>query len=178
MTAIRHQSYEIRNLSFQLNLYMLGAQNYITTESYWKKEREVYKAFFDNYRDLLLPTLLSLAVNFRILDDDIKRCSISLQNMTKNYEHRQMAILLPDGKDMSLRDVANKIIHAEKSYWYENNIPHQSHFEEFLGIEDDGMLFVIEGKLGKQKWIAGLNLIIVSEQFYEFSEIACEQCAV
>ena len=178
MSSIRHDGYTIRDLSFQFSLMILGIKKFVETESIWSKKRSLYKAYFREFEHQLRPALLNLAINFRSMDDEIRRDADNLRVLKEKFTHYSMAFSVPNGLELNLRQVTNKIIHTRKSYWYGENTPHIEQVKKLLLTESEHDLMVLEGHFQGKSWIVGIDLIILSEQFYEFAEVACEYCGV
>jgi hypothetical protein len=176
MLAIRHDGYTIRDLSFQFSLMILGIKQYVETKNIWSKKRHLYRNYFGEFEMNLRPVLLNLAINFRAMDDELKADSETLKTLSSNYIHHTMAFSVPDGLELNLRDVCNKIIHSRKSYWYEKDAPHVEQIKTLLSTDDEHHLMIIEGDLHEKSWTIGINLITLAEQFYEYAEVACEYC--
>jgi hypothetical protein len=79
MSAIRHDGYAIRDMSFQLSLMVLGVKMYIETEEIWATKICLYKQFFGEFEKNIRPALLNLAINLRSADDQIRSHPDSLK---------------------------------------------------------------------------------------------------
>lgn len=58
----------------------------------------------------------------------------------------------------------------------DKDTPHIEQIKTLLSTDDEHDLIIIEGDLHGKSWTIGINLIILAEQFYEYAEIACENC--
>ena len=87
MSAIRHDGYTIRDLSFQFSLMILGAKMYVETEEIWSKKISIYEHFFGEFERTLKPALLTLAINLRTTDDEIRNDSENLKIFEKWFKN-------------------------------------------------------------------------------------------
>ncbi len=156
MSTIRHDGYTIRDLSFQFSSMILGIKQFIETESIWSKKRHLYQNYFVEFNSNLRPVLLNLAINFRAMDDELKADAESRKTLNSNYIHHTIAFSVPDGLELNLRDVCNKIIHSRKSYWYDKDTPHIEQIKTLLSVDDEHDLMIIERDFHGKPWTIGV----------------------
>lgn len=178
MATVRHEAYRVRELGFQFSLMVLGIKKFIETEDIWSKKKVIYEHYQSEFLFAIKPLLLNLAINCRAMDDEIKHDKSLNEHFNSCYQHTQMAVLLPEQIDLKLREVLNKIIHAKKFYWYSRETPCVDEFERLLGFNNEADLMVLGGEYNGKPWLVGSDLLILSEQIYEFSEVCIENCGL
>lgn len=175
MSAIRHDGYAIRDLSFNFSLIVFGIKHVVENSSKRPGNQCLYQNYLAEFDRKLKSELLTLAINFRAMDDEIRENTESFNTLNNHYHHRSIAFSALD-EEIGLREVCNKIIHSRKSYWCDKNAPNLEQFKRVLSTDNVHDLIVIEGSYNKKPWVVGIDLIALAEQFYEYAEVACEYC--
>lgn len=157
---------------------LLGIRKFIQTKEIWSKDRYIYKHYLFEFESLFSPALLNLAINIRAVDDQIKKDKENYQNLLDEFKPQKIAYSYPEKKELNLREVTNKIIHAKSSYWYDKQIPNIEYFSKALDTQNEFDLLVLEGELNGKTWFVGIDLIKLTEDFYEYAEISCEYCGL
>ncbi len=178
MTGIHHDGYGLRDLTFQLSLMVLGVKQFIRNERYYESNRVLYENYLGDFQHKFWPLLLSTAAHFRALDTLIKKHSEYVEVLQKNCRHHCMAITMPDGHDLVLRDVANKLIHADTYYWYDEATPEIDAIAERFQADHHEDILVLAGDFRGDSWLVAINLVRFVEELYDYSEVVCEHCGL
>lgn len=174
MTGVRNSGYCFRDLSFDLSLMVLGIKYYIESTEQTPGEPTIYGAYEWQFLNRFNALIINLAVNFRVMDDQIKSDPTKLEILRKRFLDKDVAFSILDQQRLGLRHAANKIIHAKRSHWRDEAAPYYKEFNVHLNLENAHDLIILEGDANGKDWVVGVNMMTISEQFYEFSEVACE----
>ena len=153
-------------------------KHFVENESIHSREFYVYEQFQSEFSAQIGPLLLNLAINIRAVDDAIKRDKQSLKRLGQHYREKPIAFDQTYQKHLSLREISNKIIHANETFWYTNEMPVIDSSWRSENSFNEHEIMMLKGTQSKKEWCVVVNLLGLAEQYYEFSEVICEYCAL
>ena len=153
-------------------------KHFFENESIHSRELFVYEHFQTEFLAQIGPLLLRLAINIRAIDDVVNRDELSTKRLSENYRNKPVAFNQTDQKHLSLREISNKIMHANKTFWYSDDMPPIDSNWRSENSLNEHEIMMLNGTQSKKEWFVIVNLLGLAEQYYEFSEVICEYCGL
>ncbi|WGS86938.1 hypothetical protein [Methylomonas sp. UP202] len=175
-------AYRLRDISFELMLLTRGFVHFDFSDL--DINHPIYQYTVFGFLNTLKVKLVELAIHQRNLDDEFKNLLSDASHifhgdrsiMDREFVKHEYAFdLTSECMLAGLREVSNKIIHADK---FKLEATADSVITEMalmkIGKPEMARVVRLHGKKGKSKWCVHFDLLVYCEECYLFGEVLAE----
>lgn len=179
-------AYRLRDISFELMLLIRGFVHFDYDSL--DMDHPIYESTVFRFNEVLRIKLVELAVHQRNLDDEFNNLvsdpdhlfHMGRSAMEKYFIECKYAFdSISNLSILKLREVSNKIIHADKfKLEAASEIVFSTQILAKIGMPDLARVSTLTGKKGQLDWCVHFDMLAYCEQNYLFAEILAERYGI